>query len=85
MNDFTIINKYVKSPEINVVANALLLAQRIKEESWNGKRYLKSDLDSAEKSCMLAGLEPFWIKIITNWLSNYWNDSQEWAMSIVTK
>jgi pantothenate kinase len=65
------------------VANAILKFQDLKEESWNGKIYTKTDNNCAIESCKYYNLETYWIYIVLRLNHQFWNDIRGWAKYII--
>jgi len=85
MEYFEIVEKYVPQATLTAVAKGVLLAQDIKEESWKGKFYTKSDLVAAAEAVKRMNLDAFWVRVIRVWNVNMWNDVQDWAKEIVSR
>lgn len=83
MESFLIAEKYVPKNELLKVAKAVLLAQDIKEDSWDGKYYSKTDGIAANEAVSSAGISKIWIEIIHGWNVHMWNDCQGWAQEII--
>ena len=83
MESFLIAEKYVPSAELLIVAETVLKAQDIKEESWNGSTYAKTDAESAKEAVRVSGLPEIWIVIIHGWNVRLWNDVQAWAQEVI--
>ena len=80
---FLIAEKYVPEDVLKKVAQAVLRAQDIKEESWNGAKYDKTDEKSSVEAVNEYGLDDVWSSVIFLWIAFKWNDCQEWAEAIL--
>lgn len=60
-------------------AKAILDAQSIREESWNGKHYEKSYEQTAKESLILHESDVAFASIISMLNLIGWNDAQAWA------
>lgn len=86
INSFLIASKFVPPEELHKVAEAVLRAQDISEDSWNGiSRYEKTAEKSAYQAVEEIGLSDFWKDIISRWISFQWNDSQLWAKRVLDR
>ena len=81
MNSMEITELYVPEEEKNRVYKAILLAQEIKEESWDRLRtfYVINDNQAASIATKAMGLKDHWSGIIGWWNMSMWNDVQSWA------
>lgn len=80
----SIMTEYMPESEIKKVAQALLLSQDIREESWNDKikQYEISIIAAVSVATKQIGLKAIWIDILHCWNIDHWNDCQTWAKSI---
>lgn len=86
MESFLIAEKYVPKDTLKKVAKAVLLAQDIREDSWDEMcRYKKTDSESAYEAVNALELDAVWSCVISGWLSFKWNDCQSWAKLILQK
>ncbi|MCK5021028.1 MAG: hypothetical protein KAS32_28715 [Candidatus Peribacteraceae bacterium] len=87
MESFMIAEHYVPKDELVKVAKAILLAQDLREDSWDGevKTYTKTSVESSTESVNTIGLKSVWAEIILGWNFHMWNDSQAWAQDIIEK
>jgi hypothetical protein len=85
LTGFEIAEKYVPKDELQKVARAALLAQDIKEHSWDAKKeeYKLNDREASIKAVDDLGIDPFWRGIIGDWTAFCWNDVQYWAQEIL--
>lgn len=74
-----LMKKYVPKEERIKIYKAVLLAQDIQEESWNGKSYDKNEFQSAKEACEQIGLDEELSFVICRWNSFVWNDIQSFA------
>ena len=79
MESFLIAENYVPKSELQTVASAVLLAQYLKEESWNSTRYTKTDAQASKEAVERFELPEIWITVIHEWNARMWNEAQEWA------
>ena len=87
MNEaLAIAEKFVPKEEMKKLAQTILRAQTIYEESWvtdsnkfSGGYYSLNDVTAASKAAEEIGLDSFWVGIIESWNCSYWNDIQWWA------
>lgn len=70
---------------ISAIAAAVMLAQKISEESWDAQKhiYTKNQNEAAKEACKQLGLPPELAEVIYYLNSYVWNDIQEWATSII--
>jgi hypothetical protein len=61
---------------MELLAKAILLAQKYHEESWNGEKYIINQEEAANKAANDVGFEVLCLFYL---LKNGWNDLQEWA------
>lgn len=85
MESFLIAQKYVPKDVLLQVARNVLLAQDIREESWNGASYNKTNYESAKEAVESTSSDPFWINIISRWINHMWNDVQAWSQDIIAE
>lgn len=83
MSEISLIENLTSKENQFLVARTILTAQDIKEDSWNGEKYLKTDLQATIEACKQYKLEDFWINIIVDFNCSSWNDIQDWAQSII--
>jgi len=83
VESFLIAEKYVPKNILLHVAESVLMAQDIKERSWNGKSYDKTDLIAAQEATKSTLTDQFWTNIIHGWNTNMWNDAQYWAKAVI--
>jgi len=81
MKSFLIAEAYVPKEELLTVAKAVLLAQDIKENSWDTdtKDYAKNDAIAAKEAVEQLALKEMWATVIYMWNRDMWNDAQGWA------
>ena len=73
MESFKIAEEFVPRPELLKVARAVLLAQDIREESYDQNvehDYLKTILESVKEAVAISNVGEFWIDILKGW--NTW-------------
>lgn len=75
-------NNFPKYDQANI-AKSILLAQDLIEESWNGKKYLLTNKEAANKVCETNNLPKYFKEIILSFITFFWNDSQYWAETIL--
>lgn len=82
---FEITERYVPKEELRKVAQAALLAQDIKEQSWDAKKekYKLNDYEASIKAVADLGLDQFWRGIVSDWTAFFWNEVQYWAQEIL--
>jgi len=85
MESFLIAEEYVPNQELILVAKAVLLAQDIKEESWEVRSYTKNDSVSAKEAVEKLGCKTLWVEIIHGWNVHMWNDCQAWAQDVIAR
>ncbi len=86
VESFLIAEKYVPEDVLKKVAKAVLRAQDIREESWDGMRkYNKTDGESSCEAVKEYDLDDVWSCVISGWLSFMWNDCQSWAEAILSR
>ena len=74
-----LLEDYVSADTQIKVCEAILLAQDIREESWNGKSYDKDYIQSAMEACGEKDLNKKWGYIISDFNFFTWNDIQMYA------
>ncbi len=85
MESFLIAEEYVPKKELVLIAKAVMLAQDVKEESWQESSYAKNDLVSAKEAVEKIGCKAVWIEIIHGWNVHMWNDCQAWAQDVLAR
>ena len=83
MNSFLIAETYVPKHELQRVAQTILQAQKLREDSWNGLRYTRCHNRTSQVACRQIQLDEFWQPIIYAWNRDTWNESQTWAQELV--
>ena len=84
---FNIAEKYVPKETLIRIARAALLAQDIKEGSWDEakERYKITDAEAATEAARHFELEDFWYGPIIDWTMFDWNEVQDWAKDVLKK
>ena len=85
MKSTLIAEKYIPKKELLKVANAVLNAQDIREDSWNGLIYQRRNESAASEAVVKNKLSIFWKNIIYEWNQYNWNEIQTWAEEIIKK
>lgn len=80
---FVLFENLLSKEKQKVVAKAILAAQDIKEDSWNGKGYDKDDIMSAKEAVEMYELEDYFSVIVSDLNFFYWNDAQGFAETIL--
>jgi len=72
---------------IKTVAEAVILAQDIREKSWDEKTgtYQVAQATAAYRAAEQKGVGKEWAALISVWNQRYWNDIQYWALEIIEK
>ena len=78
---FAIAEKYVPKDEFTRVCQAILMAQKLQEESWDEQcnTYNILEDNAAKESVECIKLDPFWVPVIAYWNYYDWNEAQELA------
>lgn len=73
--------------ELNVIANIILEAQKIHEESWNFDSHtidmMGATKKAVEKHCKNAKIKGQLIHFLSDLNDAYWNVAREWANNVI--
>lgn len=85
MESVLLAETYVPKEELITIARAVLLAQNIREDSWDAaaKKYKKDDQVAANEAVEQYKLNDVWKNVIYRWNTRMWNDIQGWAECII--
>jgi len=77
--------------ELCVIANIILDAQKIHEESWDEENHsyrfgmMLSTKSSVEKHCKYAKIKGPLIHFLSDLNDEYWNEAQGWASNLIKR
>lgn len=81
---FMLIDHLVPSVYKKQIAETILLAQKLREESYNeNHEYNLSYEDATTNAIVKMNLPLWWTDIIYNLIKYSWNDSHDWANTAI--
>jgi len=83
ITSFMLAEKYVPKDELLQVCKAVLRFQEVREQSWDGRKYAKTDAYVAKIVVKEFALQKHWVHILFRWNVDYWNDVQDFAMNML--
>lgn len=86
MESFKIAEKFVPRPELLKVARAVLVAQDLREKSYDSNvkhDYRRTLLESVEIAVAISHVDVFWIDILEGWNTSMWKESKGWALDLL--
>lgn len=83
MEGFIIAKNYIDKKELKDIAKAIELSQKLREESWNGTRYIIGFEESGKIAAIEFDLKECWGEILFQWNRFMWNDVAEFAKDVL--